>query len=60
MKEFQWFYKSLSMYLFILFLRVVFGDVLHTTQLFMRDVTAIEPGWLEELAPHYFHKVTER
>jgi len=39
---------------------VVFGDVLHTTQLFMRDVTVIEPGWLEELAPHYFHKVTER
>jgi len=39
---------------------VVYGEVLHTTQLFMRDLTAIEPTWLEELAPHYFHKVTEK
>ena len=39
---------------------VVFGEVLHTTQLFMRDLTVIEPEWLEELAPHYFHRVTQR
>nr|CAH0106947.1 unnamed protein product [Daphnia galeata] len=39
---------------------VVFGEVLQTTQLFMRDITVIDPTWLEELAPHYFQKVTER
>jgi hypothetical protein len=46
--------------LILLFLRVVFGEVLQTTQLFMRDITVIDPTWLEELAPHYFQKVTER
>ncbi len=40
--------------------RVVFGEVLQTTQLFMRDITIVEPHWLEELAPHYFQKTTER
>lgn len=39
---------------------VVFGEVLQTTQLFMRDITIVDPLWLEELAPHYFQKVTER
>ncbi|EFX63709.1 hypothetical protein DAPPUDRAFT_335094, partial [Daphnia pulex] len=39
---------------------VVFGEVLQTTQLFMRDITVIDQIWLEELAPHYFQKVTER
>ena len=40
--------------------RVMFGEVLHTTQLFMRDLTVVDPLWLEELAPHYFQKITEK
>nr|CAG4643743.1 EOG090X01NK [Lepidurus arcticus] len=32
---------------------VIFGEVLHTTQLFMRDLVAIDPKWLEELAAIY-------
>ncbi|OQV14842.1 putative ATP-dependent RNA helicase DHX35 [Hypsibius exemplaris] len=39
---------------------VVFNEVLQTTQEFMRDVTAIEPQWLYELAPHYYQYGTER
>jgi ATP-dependent RNA helicase DDX35 len=38
----------------------MFGEVLHTTQLFMRDLTVVDPLWLEELAPHYFQKITEK
>ena len=39
---------------------VVFNEVVHTTQEFMRDVTVIEPDWLHELAPHYYQFGTER
>uniref|UniRef100_A0A2L2YGK4 RNA helicase n=1 Tax=Parasteatoda tepidariorum TaxID=114398 RepID=A0A2L2YGK4_PARTP len=33
---------------------VVFNEVLHSTKEYMRDITAIEPSWLYELAPHYY------
>ena len=33
---------------------VVFQDVLHTSRAYMRDVCAVEPDWLCELAPHYY------
>uniref|UniRef100_A0A0P4WGX4 RNA helicase n=1 Tax=Scylla olivacea TaxID=85551 RepID=A0A0P4WGX4_SCYOL len=35
---------------------VIYHEVLHTTQAFMRDLTVIEPSWLLELAPHYYEK----
>ncbi|XP_055331601.1 probable ATP-dependent RNA helicase DHX35 [Paramacrobiotus metropolitanus] len=39
---------------------VVYNEVLQTNQEYMRDVTAIEPQWLYELAPHYYQYATER
>ena len=33
---------------------VIFNEVLLTSECFMRDITAVEPEWLSELAPHYF------
>ncbi|KAG0022313.1 ATPdependent RNA helicase [Podila clonocystis] len=35
---------------------VIFHEVVQTGQgkAYMREVTVIEPGWLEELAPHFF------
>ncbi|CAG2174775.1 unnamed protein product [Oppiella nova] len=39
---------------------VVFHEVLHTSQQFMRDVTPIDPKWLTELAPHYYQCGTDR
>ncbi|RKP12336.1 putative ATP-dependent RNA helicase DHX35 [Piptocephalis cylindrospora] len=35
---------------------VVYHEVMETTRNFMRDVTAIEPTWLTEVAPHFFKK----
>lgn len=35
---------------------IVFGEVLHTTKLFVKDITVIDAKWLLELAPHYYHK----
>ena len=35
---------------------IVFGEVLHTTKLFVKDITVIDAKWLVELAPHYYHK----
>eukprot|EP00040_Diaphanoeca_grandis_P016307 m.84087 g.84087 ORF g.84087 m.84087 type:complete len:711 (-) comp25707_c0_seq2:27-2159(-) len=33
---------------------VIFGEVLLTTQKYMRDISAIEGEWLAELAPHFY------
>ncbi|KJE89436.1 DEAH box polypeptide 35 [Capsaspora owczarzaki ATCC 30864] len=35
---------------------VVFHEIVQTTRTFMRDITAIEPEWLLELAPHFYQK----
>jgi len=36
---------------------VVFHEVMLTTKEYMRDVTAIDPFWLSEIAPHFYeHK----
>jgi ATP-dependent RNA helicase DDX35 len=32
--------------------------VMHTTKLFMRDLTVIKSDWLLELAPHFYYKTT--
>ncbi|XP_055692828.1 probable ATP-dependent RNA helicase DHX35 [Lutzomyia longipalpis] len=37
---------------------VVFCELMHTTKLFMKEVTVIKDEWLLELAPHYYHKIT--
>lgn len=37
---------------------VIFCELLHTTKLFMKDLTVIKQEWLTELAPHYYHKTT--
>lgn len=37
---------------------IVFCELLHTTKLFIKDITVIQPQWLTELAPHYYHKTT--
>ena len=39
---------------------VVFAEMVHTNRILMRDVTVIEPSWLEILAPHYYEKITVR
>ena len=39
---------------------VVFAELVHTSKLLMREVTVIDPAWLEILAPHYYEKVTMR
>lgn len=33
---------------------VIFHEVVLTTKEFMREVTAIEPQWLPEVAPHFY------
>lgn len=37
---------------------VIFCQVVHTTKLFMREITVIESDWLLELAPHFYYKTT--
>ena len=39
---------------------LVFAQVLHTTQDFMRNLMAIDPKWLTQVAPKYFEFGTER
>ena len=33
---------------------VIYGEVVLTSQNYMRDVTAIIPEWLSEIAPHFY------
>jgi hypothetical protein len=33
---------------------VIFLEINLTSENFMREITAIEPAWLSELAPHYY------
>ncbi|XP_043241834.1 probable ATP-dependent RNA helicase DHX35 [Amphibalanus amphitrite] len=33
---------------------VLFSEVVHTSQPFMKDLTVIDPAWLTELAPHFY------
>ena len=40
--------------------RVLFSEVVHTSQPFMKDLTVIEPAWLTELAPHFYEMATVR
>jgi len=33
---------------------IVFGELIHTSRVYARQVTAIDPAWLPELAPSVF------
>jgi len=35
---------------------VVYTELEHTKDVYMRDITAIDPVWLEALAPHFYEK----
>lgn len=35
---------------------IVFGELIHTTRNYARQVTAVDPSWLPELAPSVFTK----
>lgn len=35
---------------------VVFSELVHTNKVYMKDITTIDPVWLETLAPHYYEK----
>ncbi len=37
---------------------VVFVELTHTNKVYMKDVTVIDPTWLEILAPHYYERTT--
>ncbi|EEB11960.1 ATP-dependent RNA helicase, putative [Pediculus humanus corporis] len=39
---------------------VLYCDVVHTNKAYMKNITVIEPEWLEELAPHYYEKKVDR
>ena len=39
---------------------VVFAEMVHSNRVLMRDVTVIDPTWLEILAPHYYEKISVR
>ncbi|CAG9840350.1 unnamed protein product [Diabrotica balteata] len=39
---------------------ILFCQVVHTTKLYMKDLTVIENDWLLELAPHFYYKTTFR
>lgn len=35
---------------------LLYTEIVHTKSVYMRDVTAIDPVWLEVLAPHFYEK----
>jgi len=39
---------------------VVYTEIVHTKDVYMRDITAIDPIWLEVLAPHFYEKAPVR
>ena len=39
---------------------VIFTEMLHTNKIQIKDLTEIDPVWLEVLAPHYYEKVSLR
>jgi len=39
---------------------VLFNEIVHTQFTYMREITVVEPEWLEELAPHFYERGYER
>lgn len=44
----------------MLYYRLLFCEVLHTNQVYMKELTVVNPSWLEELAPHFYEKIIDR
>lgn len=40
--------------------RLIYSDTVCTQKLLMRDLTVVNPDWLLELAPHFYHKTVEK
>jgi ATP-dependent RNA helicase DDX35 len=38
----------------------LYCELLHTGRAYMKDLTVVQPSWLEEVAPHFYEKVVER
>ena len=38
---------------------VMFTEWVHTSRQYLRNVSAIQPGWLNEIAPHYFNRTSK-
>ncbi|XP_065200685.1 probable ATP-dependent RNA helicase DHX35 [Planococcus citri] len=36
---------------------LLYCELIHTSKLYMRDVTVVKSSWLEELAPNFYHTV---
>ncbi|XP_049762763.1 probable ATP-dependent RNA helicase DHX35 isoform X1 [Schistocerca cancellata] len=39
---------------------LLYCEILYTNEAYMRDLTVIEPSWLEELAPHFYQKTVDK
>ncbi|XP_069698122.1 probable ATP-dependent RNA helicase DHX35 isoform X2 [Periplaneta americana] len=39
---------------------LLFCEVVHTDRVYMKDLTVVQPSWLEELAPHFYEKTIDR
>lgn len=39
---------------------IIFNEIIHTAERYMRDISVIQSEWLCELAPHYYESGTER
>ena len=35
---------------------VVYTEIVHSKDVYMRDITKIDPEWLQQLAPHFYEK----
>ncbi len=33
---------------------IIYHEVVQTTKIYMREITVIESGWLQEIAPHFY------
>ncbi|CAG7825695.1 unnamed protein product, partial [Allacma fusca] len=39
---------------------MVFAEIIHTNQIYVRDLTVVKPEWLKEAAPHFYTTITEK
>jgi len=35
---------------------LIYNEINHTKHIYMRDVTSVDPVWLEVMAPHFYEK----
>ncbi|XP_075211640.1 putative ATP-dependent RNA helicase DHX35 [Lycorma delicatula] len=39
---------------------LLFCEISQTDKIYMRECTSVDPSWLEELAPHFYHKTFDQ